>query len=482
MHHADRTAIPGARALFVVLDETHRPEFRRAGDGDRPGMAEEGIKTVHVLAQAAFNVVNRVDEARIHLDLTPPDDAHRARLADAALVVAVHVGAHGQLGLVLFRVEQLQDLLAVGNRILAALDRAGDRAGFDAAAIHPHEHFRRRADQKFLVAQIDEKGIGRRVDGLQTARDLRRLALDALVEHLARHHFEQVAAPEAFLGLFHQPGIFAWRMVAARRHMIGRAEWVGTIVTWQPGRVETGAGKLVAVLPGFRRIMVHDEDFVGQVKHEIALAVRPVQLEGHRIELEAEVIAEGAVEPEIGILVRLEERDNRTQHGEDGRYARALLLGEGARGFADLNHGLARRCFGDRNIRQPLHHGGDGRQHGRAAGVQRLDIDLAAPRRNHQRRIDDRRIPARIAARIFVIGGKDCATAAVETVHIGIDGARIGRRMTCAGNGDSALGDKGFRAAGQDGGGHFIRSVVPPRRAREEPHMKKAARKPVAAI
>ncbi len=46
------------------------------------------------------------------------------RLTDAALVVAVHVRAHRELELVLLRVQQLYDLLAVGDRIFAALDRA----------------------------------------------------------------------------------------------------------------------------------------------------------------------------------------------------------------------------------------------------------------------------------------------------------------------------------------------------------------------
>ena len=145
--HADRTAIPGARALLVVLDEAHRPEFWRARDCHGPGVAQEAVEGVHAFAQPALDMVDRVDEARIHLDLAPADDLHRAGLADAALVVAVDVRAHGELGLVLLGVQQLQDLLAVGDGVLAALDRARDRAGLDAPAVDPHEHFRRGADQ-----------------------------------------------------------------------------------------------------------------------------------------------------------------------------------------------------------------------------------------------------------------------------------------------------------------------------------------------
>src|SRR5699024_9730014 len=149
VHHADGAAIPGARALLVFLDETHGPELGRAGDGDRPGVAEEGVIGVHAFAKTDFDVIDRMDEARIHLDLTTAYDAHGTGLADAALVVAVDVRAHGELGFVLLGIEQLQDLLGIGDCILAALDGAGDRAGFDAAAVDAHEHFRRSADQIF---------------------------------------------------------------------------------------------------------------------------------------------------------------------------------------------------------------------------------------------------------------------------------------------------------------------------------------------
>ena len=72
---------------------------------------EERVEGVHAFAQPALDMVDRVDQPRIHLDLAAADDPHRARLAHAALVVAVDVRAHGQLGLVLLGVEQLQDLL-----------------------------------------------------------------------------------------------------------------------------------------------------------------------------------------------------------------------------------------------------------------------------------------------------------------------------------------------------------------------------------
>ena len=48
--------------------------------------------------QNAFHVIHRVEHAGVRFDQPPADHLHRARLADARLVVAVHVRAHRQLG------------------------------------------------------------------------------------------------------------------------------------------------------------------------------------------------------------------------------------------------------------------------------------------------------------------------------------------------------------------------------------------------
>ena len=54
-----------------------------------------------------------------------------------------------------------------------------------------------------------------------------------------------------------------------------------------------------------RRLLAHvidDQDLVGQVEHEVALIGRTRQAQLHRLELEYEVVAEGAIKPEMLVL------------------------------------------------------------------------------------------------------------------------------------------------------------------------------------
>ncbi len=95
-------------------------------------------------------------------------------------------------------------------------------------------------------------------------------------------------------------------------------------------------------------MMVDDEDFVGQIKHEVALAFRPLQRIVDRIELEGEVVAERAVKAEIGILVAPEQARDGAQHREDRRDPAALLLGEDAAGLGDRQRKTVLRRLGER--------------------------------------------------------------------------------------------------------------------------------------
>ena len=66
--------------------------------------------------------------------------------------------------------------------------------------------------------------------------------------------------------------------------------------------------------------MVDDQDLVGQIEHEVALALLALEPVVDRIELEGEVVAEGAIEAEIRILVGPEQRGDGAQHREHRRH------------------------------------------------------------------------------------------------------------------------------------------------------------------
>ena len=99
-NQTDRATVPGAGRFFVVFNKLHGPGLGSAGDGHGPGMGQKGVECVKLVSEITLHMIDGVDQAGVHFDLTPPDHADAARFANARLVIAVHVGAHGQLGLV----------------------------------------------------------------------------------------------------------------------------------------------------------------------------------------------------------------------------------------------------------------------------------------------------------------------------------------------------------------------------------------------
>ena len=197
--------------------------------------------------------------------------------------------------------------------------------------------------------------------------NLRRLRLAALVEHLARHHLEQVAALEALHRLAtssaYSPG--SWSPRGGMRSAVLNGSTISS--RGRPFGRKPVAGIVVAVGPGLGRIVVDDQDLVGQEQHEVALALLALEPVVDRIELEGEIVAEGAVEAEIGVFLGLEQRGDGAQHREHGRNAAALLFGEDAAGLGDLEADELFRRLGDRDFGQ--------------AGKRPADRPAAAPRR-----------------------------------------------------------------------------------------------------
>ncbi len=193
---AHGAAVPGARRALVVLDELHRPRLGGAGDGDRPGVGEERVEGIEARAEAALHVIDGMDQPRVHLDLPAADDPDAPGDGDARLVVAVDVGAHRQLGGVLGRGEQGQDLGGVADGVAPARDGPGDRAGLDAIAVDAHVHLGRGADQVLRLAEVEEESIRRRIPLAQSPEDLGGRSRASREEGLAGHDLEEIAALE----------------------------------------------------------------------------------------------------------------------------------------------------------------------------------------------------------------------------------------------------------------------------------------------
>src|SRR6184192_2871120 len=98
---------------------------------------------------------------RLYISICRRPITRTLRHADPRLVVAVHVGAHGQLRLILDRVEQGTDVGGVLQRVGTTPDRAGDRAGLHPVPGHPHIHLGRRADQALPLPEVEEELVWR---------------------------------------------------------------------------------------------------------------------------------------------------------------------------------------------------------------------------------------------------------------------------------------------------------------------------------
>src|SRR5262249_2756351 len=124
-------------------------------------MRQEGIEGIELFTQVTFDVIDRVNQPRGHLDLPAADHADAARLADARFVVAIDIRAHGQFRLVLAGIEEPQDLRRVADRVTTARDGTGDGASLNAVAVNPDVHFWRSADQVLSLTEVYQKPVRR---------------------------------------------------------------------------------------------------------------------------------------------------------------------------------------------------------------------------------------------------------------------------------------------------------------------------------
>ena len=132
--------------------------------------------------------------------------------------------------------------------------------------------------------------------------------------------------------------------------------------------------------------MIDDQDLVRHEEHQVALVRGALEAQLHRLELVGEVVAEGAVEAEVLVLVVAEELDDRAQQAEDGGLPAALLLGHNLR----RQMHAAREAIGFRLQRgdgiERLDRGADRLDQDLASRLQRRDLEIAPAAGDGERR------------------------------------------------------------------------------------------------
>ena len=405
--HPDRAPVPAPHGLLVVLDELHRGELGRAGHGDRPGVGEEAVERVEAVPEPPLDVIDGMDEARVHLDLPAADDPHAPRLAHPGLVVAVHVRAHGELRRLLLGGEELEDLLRVADGVRSPRDRPGDGAGLDPPPVHPHVHLRRRGDEVLALPEVHERPVGRGVADAKPAEHLGRRGGAAREERLAGHHLEEIPPPEEPVRLAHAFRVLAGPVVRLAPDRLRRPPR-----RIRPGSGEAGrraaarGGEVEAVLLRRRRLVVHDEDRVGKVEDEVAVGLRAGPPELDRVELEREVVAERSIEAETGVVLRAEPGDDGPQGGEDGRLAAPVLLREVRLRLAHREpEGVAAPIDGG-HVRLAGKGGLDRREQHLAPLVERAHRPAPPPGHDLERRVCEADVPPGVAAWVLVGRGE----------------------------------------------------------------------------
>ena len=290
-------------------------------------MAEKRIERIEAFLQEAFHVIDGVEQTRVFFDETAADDLHAAGFANAALVVPVHIGAHGQLALFLRGSEKLADVFLILHRIAGAARSAGDRACLDAFAFHAHEHFGRRAHQLF-VGELQQEFVRARIGALHLLKKLRGLPGICCAKGLGQHHFVVIAAPHAFAHRFHIGHVFGGRMVGGDR--LGRAS----------GRrrdLLAGAGEAArahAILLEFvsepldlLALAVHVDNVVAEEELKIFAALA-TKAQGDGLELEEQIVTECAGKAEFVVALAAEFPRQGAQHRKHRGLLAALFFGE----------------------------------------------------------------------------------------------------------------------------------------------------------
>src|SRR3989441_467240 len=270
---------------------SHRRARRRAfGPSRAADDVEERLERVEFAPEAPFDVVHGVDQPGVHLDLSAADHPDAAGNADARLVVAIDVRAHGQLGLVLRRREEGDDLGGVADRVVTAGDRPRDRAGLHAIALDAHVHLGRGADEIFRFAEVHEEAVRRGVAFAQADEQLGRWRGTALQERLTRDDLEEIAARERLTRETDHGRILPGSVIAPAGGPYGPDVRLGG------PRARKALGRaarhleVVAPAHGDLPAVVDDDQLVGEIEDEVALLEGALAAWPGRLGLEGESV------------------------------------------------------------------------------------------------------------------------------------------------------------------------------------------------
>ena len=263
-------------------------------------------------------------------------------------------------------------------------------------------------------------------------------------ERPARRHLEQVAALERIACHLDELRVLAGLVVAVALHTaVAPANGVVLAGPRDAGRRDSVHLEVVTASRRDLAPVVDDDDLVRQVQDEVALVVRTLEPQSHRLELEDEVVAERAVEAEVRRrrLSRRGRLSARSTVNSVGLLA-PLLLGDAARRLgAPCPRAPSSLETQRRDARRtPSSARSIAGSSTRAAVVQRPDGERPRATGDLERRVDEAHVPARVAARVLVARREHDAAPCVERIDSGSIAASTGSDTIVASRDDPWYG------------------------------------------
>ena len=226
-------------------------------------------------------------------------------------------------------------------------------------------------------------------------------------------------------------------MVAARLQLEVGLVRHACAAAGQAGGAAAVHGELVLEALRDAALVIHDEQVVGQVEHQVALFGRARQRQRDGLELERKVVAERPVQAEVRIVAR-KQVHQRTHDRERGRLTAALFLLESPVGPL---HAADHCAWAVAGLVAEIHDAGsapqrcqrlvDGLQQHGAPLVQSAHPDVLRPAGDGQRRVGEAHVPAGVAARVFVARRQQHAAGLVQPVDEVFDlGVAVDRRRS----------------------------------------------------